>query len=180
MREKGSAGSDKTIRNLGDKIPRIAESAFVSEAAYVVGDVEIGENSGVWPGAVIRADLCPVKIGKNTQIEDNTVLHGGLTPIEIGDNVLIGHCAMVHARKVGDKVLIGANATVLHNVEIGNSCLIAGGAVIPDGMIIPEDSFVAGVPGKIKGKVNPKQLWWTEGGVATYIELMQKFKEQGL
>jgi len=168
------------IRSLGEKTPIIAGSAFVSEAAYVVGDVEIGEHSGVWPGAVIRADLCPVKIGENTQIEDNTVLHGGLTPIDIGNNVLIGHCAMVHARKVGNKVLIGANVTILHNVVIGDSCLIAGGAVIPDGMIIPEGSFVAGVPAKIKGKVHPKQLWWTEGGVATYIELMRKFKEQGL
>lgn len=168
------------IRSLGDKTPKIPESAFVSEAAYVVGDVEMGENSGVWPGAVIRADLCPVRIGENTQIEDNTVLHGGLTPIEIGYNVLIGHGAMVHARKVGNKVLIGANATILHNVEIGDSCLIAGGAVVPDGMIIPEGSFVAGVPAKIKGKVDPGQKWWTEEGIAEYVKLMRRFKEEGL
>ena len=168
------------IRSLGDKRPRIAESAFVSEMAYVVGDVEIGENSGVWPGAVIRADLQLVKIGENTQIEDNAVLHGGLTPIEIGNNVLVGHSAMVHAKKIGNKVLIGANATILHNVEIGDSCIIAGGAVVPDGMNIPNGSFVAGVPAKIKGKATRKQLWWTEDAVSAYLELMRKFKEEGL
>ncbi len=168
------------IRSLAEKSPRIAESAFVSEAAYVVGDVEIGENSGVWPGAVIRADIYLVKIGENTQIEDNAVLHGGLTPIDIGNNVLIGHSAMVHARKIGNKVLVGANATILHNVEIDDSCVIAGGAVVPDGMKIPTGSFVAGVPAQIKGKATPKQLWWTEEAVSAYTELMRKFKEQGL
>lgn len=168
------------IRSLGDKIPKIAGSAFVSEAAYVVGDVEIGENSGVWPGAVIRADISQVKIGENTQIEDNAVLHGGLTPIEIGNNVLIGHCAMVHARKIGNKVLVGVNATVLHNVEISDSCIIAGGTVIPDGMKIPTGSFVAGVPAKIKGKVTPDQLWWAKEGAGAYISLVRIFKEEGL
>ena len=63
------------VRNLGDKIPRIAESAFVSEAAYVIGDVDIGENSSVWPGAVIRGDFGKIRIGKNTAVEDNAVLH---------------------------------------------------------------------------------------------------------
>jgi len=168
------------IRSLEDKTPRIAESAFISESAYVVGDVEIGENSGVWPGAVIRADNELVKIGENTQIEDNVVLHGGLTPIEIGNNVLIGHSAMVHAIKIGNEVLIGANATILHNVEIGDSCVIAGGAVVPEGMKIPGGSFVAGVPAKIKGEATSEQLSWIEKGVPAYAKLMRTFKEQGL
>ena len=167
------------IRNLGGKTPKIAESAFISEAAYVIGDVEIGENSSVWPGAVIRADMESVKIGKNTHVEDNVVLHGGLTPIEIGDDVIIGHSAMVHARKIGNKVLIGANATILHNVEIGDSCIIAGGAVVTDGTKIPSGSFVAGVPAQVKSKVSPKQTWWLEGST-TYAQLALKYKEQGL
>jgi carbonic anhydrase/acetyltransferase-like protein (isoleucine patch superfamily) len=65
------------IRDLNGKSPRIAASAFVSEAAYIVGDVEIGENSSVWPGAVIRADFGKIIIGNNTSIEDNSVIHGG-------------------------------------------------------------------------------------------------------
>jgi carbonic anhydrase/acetyltransferase-like protein (isoleucine patch superfamily) len=168
------------IRSFRGKTPRVAESAFVSEAAYIVGDVEIGENSGVWPGAVIRADLEPVKIGKNTHIEDNVVLHGGLTPIEIGDEVMIGHSAMVHARKIGNKVLIGANATILHKVEIGDSCVIAGGAVVIEGMKIPSNSFVTGVPAQVKGKVSSEQLWWVDIGPSTYAELIREYKEQGL
>jgi len=72
------------IRGFGDKVPRIAASAFISEAAYVVGDVEVGENSSVWPGAVLRGDFAPIKIGSNTQVEDNCVIHTG-EPLTIGE-----------------------------------------------------------------------------------------------
>ncbi|VUT27964.1 MAG: Carbonic anhydrase precursor [Candidatus Syntrophoarchaeum sp. GoM_oil] len=169
------------IRNLGKKQPKIARSAFVSEAAYVVGDVEIGEDSSVWPGAVIRADMNPVRIGKNTHVEDTVVIHGGLTPITIGDNVVIGHCAMVHAETVGDNVLIGINSALLHRVEIGNRCIIAGGAVVPDGMKVPDGSFVAGVPAEIKGEISEKHLVWIDGTVASsYVELAREYKEAKL
>ena len=168
------------IRSFGEKTPRIAGSAFISEMAYIVGDVEIGENSSVWPGAVIRADFGPMKIGRYTHIEDNAVLHSGFAPTLIGDNVIIGHSAMVHAQKIGNNVMIGANATILHDVEIGDFCIIAGGAVVPEGMNIPNRSFVAGVPAEIKGKASPKQLAWVEKGPSAYTELAQRYRAQGL
>ena len=74
------------IRSFRGKTPRIAETAFVSEAAYIVGDVEIGDRSSIWPGAVLRSDVAAIKIGENSQIEDNCVVHTG-TPMTIGDNV---------------------------------------------------------------------------------------------
>jgi len=175
------------IRSLGNKKPKIAETAFVSEAAYVIGEVEIGENSSVWPGAVIRADFGSIKIGRNTAIEDNCVIHSG-TPSDptcrekmtIGDNVHIGHGAVLNCRKIGNKVLIGMNATILHDAEIGNFCIIGAGCVVNEGMEIPDGSFVVGVPGKIKGKASPEQLWWVEAGPKIYAELTKQYKEQGL
>ena len=86
------------IRKFNGKTPKIHPSAFVSEAAYVVGDVEIGENSGVFPGTVIRGDFANIKIGSNTMIEDNCVVHTG-SPMEIGDNVIIGHGVVVLYRR---------------------------------------------------------------------------------
>ena len=174
------------IRSLGDKKPKIAESAFVSEAAYVIGEVEIGENSSVWPGAVIRADFGSIKIGKNTAIEDNCVVHSG-TPNEpgyrekmtIGDNVHIGHGAVLNCRQIGSNVLVGMNATILHDVEIGNNCIIAAGCMVREGMKIPDGSFVAGVPGKVKGKATKEQLWWVEAGPKIYADLTKQYKEQG-
>lgn len=173
------------IRNLGSKTPKIAESAFVSEAAYVIGDVEIGENSSVWPGAVIRGDFGNIKIGNNTAIEDNCVIHSG-TPsapigeVTIGDRVHIGHGAVINCRKIGNNVLIGMNSTILHDAEIGDFCIIAAGCLVSQGMKIPDNSFVAGVPGEIKGKASPQQLWWVKQGPQGYAELAEQYKQQGL
>ena len=180
-----SIGEDEMIRSLGDKAPRIADSAFVSEAAYVVGDVEIGERSGVWPGAVVRGDVGRIRIGEETSVEDNCVVHAG-SPNDpdgemiIGNRVHIGHGAVVNGRRIGNEVLIGMNATVLHDAEIGNSCIIAAGTLVRQGMKIPDGSLVAGVPGEIKGKASPAQLLWTKKGPEIYRDLARRYKEQGL
>lgn len=173
------------IRSFDGKTPRIAGAAWVSEAAYVVGDVEIGENSSVWPGAVIRGDLASIKIGRDTTIQDNCVIHSG-SPYNppgdavIGDNVHIGHGAVINCRRIGDNVLIGINATILHDAEVGNFCIIAGGCVVMRGVKIPDRSFVAGVPGQILGQASPQQLQWTQHGPRTYAELARRYREQGL
>ena len=173
------------IRSFNGKTPKIAESAFVSEAAYVVGDVEIGEESNVWPGTVIRGDVGKITIGRNSSIEDNCVIHSG-TPsapvgdVFIGDRVIIGHGAVLNCQRIGDNVLIGMNATVLHDVEIGSHCVIGAACLVGQGMKIPDNSFVVGVPGKIKGRPTPEQLWWTTQGYKVYLELVHQYKKEGL
>jgi carbonic anhydrase/acetyltransferase-like protein (isoleucine patch superfamily) len=171
------------IRSFDGKTPKIAASAFVSEAAYIVGDVEIGEGSSVWPGAVIRADTGRITIGKSTAIEDGCVIHSGLPPngdVFIGDMVNIGHGAMIHAGWIGNNVLIGMNATVLHEAEIGDYCLIGAGCVVSEGMKVPDNSFVVGVPGKIKGALSPEQMKWVQDSPREYAELARRYKEAGL
>ncbi|MBI3930432.1 MAG: gamma carbonic anhydrase family protein [Chloroflexi bacterium] len=164
------------IRSFNGKTPKIAESAFVSEAAYVIGDVEIGEHSSVWPGAVIRTESASIKIGTNTAIEDNCVIHGGIT---IGDNVTIGHGAIIQCRRIGNNILIGMNATVLHGAEIGSFCVIGAGCLVSQGMKIPDNSFVVGVPAKIKGPVSSERRQEQQGS-QHYVELAKQYKEQGL
>ncbi len=164
------------IRSFNGKTPNIAESVFVSETAYVVGDVEIGENSGIWPGAVVRGDFASIKIGCNTMIEDNSVVHAGI-PMEIGDNVTIGHSVVVHSIKIGNNTLIGNNATVLDNAEVGNFCIVGAGCLVSQGMKIPDYSFVVGVPAKIKGQVPPERR---RQRPQSYVELAKRYKEQGL
>jgi carbonic anhydrase/acetyltransferase-like protein (isoleucine patch superfamily) len=171
------------IKSFDGKTPRIADSAFISEAAYIVGDVEIGENSSVWPGAVIRADSGRIVIGENTAVEDNCVIHSG-EPANpdtvIGDNVNIGHGAMVHGTKIGNNVLIGINAVVLHKAIVGNFCLIGAGCMVSEGMVIPDNSFVVGVPAKIKGPVPEKSMRWLQHVPGEYVKLNQKYKDAGL
>jgi len=181
------------IRSVNGKTPKIAESAFVSEWAYVVGDVEVGENSGVWPGAVIRADFGSIRIGKNCQIEDNSVVHSG-TPVEIGDNVIIGHSAVVHGLRIGDHVLIGNNATVLDYAEIGDYCVIGANSMVATGQKIPSNSLAIGVPAEIKRELSSgdvdgmyrrmseryAKMTGTETATHTYSDLVKQYKEQGL
>jgi carbonic anhydrase/acetyltransferase-like protein (isoleucine patch superfamily) len=167
------------VRNLGNKTPKIAPTAFISEAAYIVGEVEIGENSSIWPGAVVRGDVASIKIGNNTQIEDNCVVHTG-KPMIIGDSVHVGHNAVIHCSKIGNTVLIGNNATILDGAEIGDFCLIAANSLVMERTKIPNDSFVAGMPAEVKGKITPEQLARIEGGVKFYIGLSREYKQQGL
>lgn len=149
------------LRGFKGVAPKVAESAFVSEAAYVIGDVQIGEGSSVWHGAVVRGDLgegrigAGMRIGRNTHIEDNAVVHAASS---IGSNVAIGHGAVVEAFRVGDNVLIGNNATLMATTEVGSWCIIAAGAVVLPGTKIPDRSFVVGAPARIKGEVSQEQV----------------------
>jgi carbonic anhydrase/acetyltransferase-like protein (isoleucine patch superfamily) len=167
------------IREFNGKSPKIASSAFISEAAYVVGDVEIGENSNVWPGAVIRADFGKITIGKNTSIEDNCVVHGA-TDATIGDNTIIGHGAIVHCRKLGSNVLVGNNATILDGAEIGDFCIIGAGSVVAPETKIAQKSVAIGVPARIKGQPSKEQLVRLKVGSDIYTDLGQQYKQQGL
>ena len=168
------------IRSFGDKTPKIAQSAFISQNACVQGDVEIGENCIVLPGAVIRGDFGSIKIGKNVLIEDNAVVHGAPLGLDIGDNVTIGHGAVVNGRRIGNKVLVGINASVLHEVEIGDRCIIAAGAVVTQGMKVPSGSFVAGVPAEIIGETSEEQLEeWLERHPPLFPRLAEEYKKAG-
>ncbi len=93
------------IRSFDSKNSRIAASAFLSEAAYVIGDVEVGENSTIWSGSVIRGDTYRIMTGNSSSIEENCVVHGS-AKIVIGDNVIIGHGAIVHGSKIGKTFLL--------------------------------------------------------------------------
>lgn len=173
------------IRTFRGKTPIIADSAFISEAAYIIGDVEIGENSSVWPGTVIRGDFGRITIGENTAIEDNTTIHAGTTgdwddDLVIGDNVHIGHGAVINCRRINDRVLVGMNATLLHDAEIGKYCILAAGCLVAQGVQIPERSFVVGVPGIIKAEVTEEQLWWVRQAPKEYLEMAKQYKKEGL
>ena len=168
------------LRSFKGLTPRVAESAYISEAAFVVGDVDIGEGSSVWHGAVVRGDLgegrigSGMRIGKNTHIEDNAVVHATST---IGSNVVVGHGAVLEAFKVGDNVLIGNNATLMATSEVGNWCIVAAGAVVLPGTRIPDRSFVVGAPAIIKGEVSEEQLVHLQQTLSLSASLMAEYRQ---
>ena len=168
------------IKSFNGKTPIIAESAFISETAYIIGDVEIGEYSGIWPGAVVRADFASIKIGSNSDVEENSVLHTSY-PMEIGDNVIIGHGVVMHGLKIGDNTIIGINATILEEAEIGDYCIVAAGSVVTEKMKIPSRSFVTGVPARVKREITEQQMARLDEHNRYYTkEYRQSCKEQGI
>lgn len=165
------------IRSLDGKSPRIHPSAFVSETAYIVGDVEIGEGSSIWPGAVIRADAGRIVVGRFTCIQDNSVVHGD-ADVRIGDRVVIGHRVLCHARTVGDGSLIGNGAIVNDGGEIGEGSLVGSGSMLIENMKVPSGSMVLGVPGRIRGAVQARHLRLMESTADHYVEKARRYKRQ--
>ena len=165
------------IRSINGKTPRIHPTAFVSEVCYIVGDVVLGEDSSVWPGAVIRGDFGRIITGRNSVIQDTCVLHSDDT-LEIGDNVLVTHGAVIHGKRVGNDVLIGVNAVILDAAEIGDYCLLGAGTVVRARAVIPDESLVIGVPGQVKSltRENRKLL---EDPTANYVHNARAYKLAG-
>jgi len=140
------------IRPYQGVLPTIPSTCYVDLSAQVIGDVVLGEHSSIWMNAVVRGDVNFIRIGANSNVQDCAVLHGmrHLYPVLIGDWVTIGHNATVHGCVVEDAVLIGMGSTVMNNARIGEGSIIAAGAVIPEQTVIPPNSLVAGVPGKVR------------------------------
>ena len=167
------------IRTFEGTTPNIADSAFISEAAYIVGDVTIGERSSVWPGASLRADFGPITIGANTHLEDNVTVHCGDDGIEIGNDTTIGHNAVIHCRRIGDRTLIANSATLLDGAEIGNDCVVAAGAVLRPNTTVPDNSLVIGVPATVRplpDDLKHHTSYW----IQAYAALGDRYKAAGL
>ena len=132
--------------------PTIPATAYVDPSAQVIGDVILGENASVWMNAVVRGDVNSIRIGARSNVQDCAVLHGmrHVYPVHVGNWVTIGHNATVHGCVLEDAVLVGIGATILNNARIGEGSIVAAGAVIPEHTVIPPNSLVAGVPGKVR------------------------------
>lgn len=169
------------IRSFEGRTPTVAPTAWIAETAFVLGDVEIGEGSSVWPSAVVRGDFSSIRIGANTHIEDASVVHCG-EPLTIGDDVTVGHGVVVHCRSVGDRVLLGNNATILDGATIGSECIVAAGAVVAPRTVVPDGSFVRGVPATVE-PLDAARLerlrarGRTDGG---YGDMVRRYRAEGL
>ena len=167
-----------TLRSLGGKSPLVHPDAFVSEAAYVVGDVVIGANSSVWPGAVIRADSGRITIGEGSNVQDNSVMHAD-ADAWVGDGVTIGHGVVCHARRIGNGCLIGNGAVLNDGVELGENCLIAAGSTVTENTVFPARSLVRGTPGKSIGSIRSRHEALQQHAANGYVQRIARYKAEG-
>lgn len=132
------------------KTPQIHDEAFVAPQVFLSGDVRVGRFSSIWPGVVARGDVNYISVGECSNVQDLTCLHvADENPCIIGDYVTIGHGAVVHGCEIEDHVLVGMNATILTGAKIGRGSIVAAGALVNENAVIPPNSLVVGVPGKV-------------------------------
>ncbi len=157
----------------------IHPSVFIAPNATLVGDISIGENSSVWFGTVIRGDRDKVTIGKGTNIQDLSLLHEDPDcPLIIGDEVIVGHRCILHGCTIKNNSLIGMGTIIMNKASIGNFCIIGAGALITEGMIIPDYSLVIGSPAKIIKQVTDEHILKIKLNAQTYIDLAKQYKKE--
>ena len=164
------------IYSLDNGTPQCGDNVYVAPTATVVGDVVLGDDVGVWFGAVIRGDNERITLGNGTNIQDCCVLHTDPgCPLNIGDNVTVGHKAVLHGCTIEEWSLVGINAVILNNARIGKSCLIGANALITDGKEIPDHSLVVGSPGRVIRKLNENEIDMLKRFNKSYIDKIRRY-----
>ncbi len=142
------------------RLPRVAESAWIAPGATLIGDVEVGADSSIWYGCVLRGDVHHIRVGARSNLQDVTVVHvtRDRFPAEIGDEVTVGHRAVVHGCRVGDGALSGIGAIVLDGAEVGEAALIGAGSVVTPGTRIPPRALDLGTPARVIRQLDDTEL----------------------
>lgn len=165
------------IRPYEGKEPRIGARVFLAESAAIIGDVEIGDDSSIWFGTVLRGDVHRIRIGARTNIQDNCVLHvtAEVWPTILADEVTVGHGAIVHGCTVERGALIGMGSRVLDGAVVGELALVGAGALVPEGLRIPPRTLAVGVPARVKRDLTADELARLEQSWKNYVEYKDRY-----
>ena len=160
------------LRAFGEAYPQLHESVWIAPGAAVIGDVEIGADSSVFYGAVLRGDVERIQIGERTNIQDQATLHvtAGRYATLLGDEITVGHRAVVHGCRVGDGALIGIGAIVLDGAEIGEDALIGAGAVVTPGSRIEAGMLAVGMPARVVRPLRVDEIELQRARTLRYVE----------
>ncbi len=163
--------------------PTVAPDAFLAPTAVLIGDVEVGPEASIWFGVVLRGDHPEhgIRIGPRANIQDNCVVHvGDWQPTLVGADVTVGHGAKFESCTIEDYCVIGMNAVVLQEACIGSGSLVAANSVVLEKSQIAPGSLVAGVPGKVRKKLEGSAAEFVRRSSAHYVELSRQYLAQGL
>jgi carbonic anhydrase/acetyltransferase-like protein (isoleucine patch superfamily) len=165
------------IYALGEAVPAIDPTAYVHPDAVVIGNVRIGPEASVWPGAVLRGDGAPITIGARTSVQDGSVLH--VTPVHpttVGAECVIGHLVHLEGCTIEDGSLVGSGAVVLHDAVVRSEALVGAGAVVSGGVEVPPRAMALGVPAKIRpDAVDPALM--IRMGMLSYVERGRQYRQ---
>ena len=169
--------SDPRIVSHHGVTPSLAPSVFVADTARVIGDVEIGEASSIWYGAVVRGDVFHIRIGARVNIQDMTMIHVTTDRFAtvIEDDVTVGHKAMLHGCTIRRGALIGMGATIMDQAVIGEEAMVAAGAVVTPGTEVPPRTLMVGAPARPRRSLSPEELDDLRWSASHYAALAQTY-----
>jgi len=180
------------IRSYLEFTPNLGTRVFVDPSALVIGDVEIGEDSSIWPMVTIRGDMHRIRIGERTSIQDGSVLHithaGPYNPdgfpLIIGNDVTVGHKALLHGCTVSDRVLVGMGAIVMDGAIIEEEVILAAGSIVPPGKVLESGFLYRGSPAKQARPLSDKERSFFSYTAQNYVKLkdqhIEDHQRQGL
>lgn len=163
---------------LGEHVPQVpAEDRYwIAPDAHVIGKVVLGEDVGVWFGAVLRGDNEPITVGARTNIQEGAMLHVDAGyPVTIGEGCTIGHHAIVHGCTIGDNSLVGMGATILNGAKIGNNCLVGANALVTEGKEFPDNSLIVGSPAKAIRTLDDQAVAGLTRSAESYVRNWKSF-----
>jgi gamma-carbonic anhydrase len=167
------------IKGFRDVSPKIHESVFVAENATVIGDVEIGEESSVWFGSVLRGDVNYIRIGARSNVQDGTIIHvsSKTHPTVVEDEVTLGHRVTLHGCHIETGCLIGIGAIVLDGVRVGHESLVAAGSLLTPNTNIPPRSLVMGSPARVRRNLTVDEIYSLKRFWQNYREISKIYKQ---
>lgn len=175
------------IRRFAQHTPKVGPRVFIDRSAVVLGDVEIGEDSSVWPLTVIRGDMHRIRIGARTSVQDGSVLHithaGPFNPdgfpLLIGDDVTIGHKVMLHGCTLGNRILVGMGCTIMDGAVVGDEVIIGAGSLVPPGKHLESGYLYVGSPAKQARPLTDKERAFFPYSAANYVKLKDQHLAEG-
>ena len=172
----------RNIRSFETYTPQIAETAFIDESAVVTGNVNIGEDSSVWPCCSVRGDIHSITIGNRTNIQDGSILHvthdseyapGGFN-LTIGNNNTIGHNVVLHACTIEDLCLIGMGSIVLDGSVVQSGAMVGAGSLVPPNKLLEGGFLWLGNPVKKIRELTHKEKAFLEYSAQQYVKLKNR------
>ncbi len=172
-----------TIKAFQQHMPSFSNKVYIDDTALVIGNVEIGEDSSVWPMTVLRGDVHFIRVGQRTNIQDGTVCHvthyGEYNPqgfpLTIGDDVTIGHQCTIHACTIGNRVLVGMGSIILDGAIIQDDVMLGAGTLVSPGKIIESGYLWLGSPAKKVRPLTEKEIEFLRYSAKHYVELKSKY-----
>ncbi|HEX2038968.1 MAG TPA: gamma carbonic anhydrase family protein [Acidimicrobiales bacterium] len=162
---------------IGDRTPEVSAEAFVHPDAVVIGDVSIGPEASVWPGAVLRGDYGRIEVGPRTSVQDGTVVHATAElATVIGSDCIVGHVAHLEGCTVEPFSLVGSGSVVLHEAVVRSHALVGAGALVPNGMEVPSFAMALGVPASLR--TDAVAEGFVRRGVALYVENGRRYRAE--